>query len=96
MRFDTSMEGLCNMGRSESFAEQLNDPEMNLSRFMNSGKDKSERKIFLYLSEFRYLVSQTATQRTRHSFGGKTENADPLAGLPTKQFGLGKLILRFI
>lgn len=40
-----------------------------------------------------YLVSQTATQRTRHSFGGKqSENADPLAGLPTKQFGLGKLI----
>lgn len=39
------------------------------------------------------LVSQTATQRTRHSFGGKTaENADPLAGLPTKQFGLGMFI----
>ncbi|XP_063702581.1 kinesin-like protein KIF13B isoform X3 [Culicoides brevitarsis] len=71
MRFDTSMEGLCNMGRSESFAEQLNDPDMNISRFMSS-------------------VPPSNSQRTRHSFGGKSDNADPLAGLPTKQFGLAR------
>lgn len=36
MRFDTSLDGLSSVIRSESFAD-LNDPEGGLSRYLSSG-----------------------------------------------------------
>lgn len=91
MRFDTSMDGICNVARSESFAD-LNNPDMSLSRLMNTGNNLKLSFLRTYTDTF-FLVQQTGTIRTRHSFGGKTENGDPLGGLPTKQFGIGMIQL---
>uniref|UniRef100_A0A6B2EAN5 Putative kinesin-like protein n=1 Tax=Phlebotomus kandelakii TaxID=1109342 RepID=A0A6B2EAN5_9DIPT len=79
MRFDTSMESLITVGRSESFAD-LNNPEYGVSR------------SFMASQVHRDLFAQTATNRdfgirNRHSFGGKSGNDETMTG-SAKQFGI--------
>ncbi|XP_059615562.1 kinesin-like protein KIF13A isoform X9 [Phlebotomus argentipes] len=79
MRFDTSMESLITVGRSESFAD-LNNPEYGVSR------------SFMASQIHRDLLSQTATNRdfgmrNRHSFGGKAGNEETMTG-SGKPFGI--------
>ncbi|XP_059615560.1 kinesin-like protein KIF13B isoform X7 [Phlebotomus argentipes] len=83
MRFDTSMESLITVGRSESFAD-LNNPEYGVSR------------SFMASQIHRDLLSQTATNRdfgmrNRHSFGGKAGNEETMTG-SGKPFGIGSIL----
>ncbi|XP_059615557.1 kinesin-like protein KIF13B isoform X4 [Phlebotomus argentipes] len=80
MRFDTSMESLITVGRSESFAD-LNNPEYGVSR------------SFMASQIHRDLLSQTTNRdfgmRNRHSFGGKAGNEETMTG-SGKPFGIAR------
>ncbi|XP_055686060.1 kinesin-like protein KIF13A isoform X2 [Lutzomyia longipalpis] len=79
MRFDTSMESLITVGRSESFAD-LNNPEYGVSRsFMAS---QVHRDLFSQSGN-----SRDFGMRSRHSFGGKGGSEDAMPG-SGKPFGI--------
>lgn len=99
MRFDTSMESLINIGRSESYAD-LNNPDFGIARsFMNSSSSLFSGSGEFFARVVTDKVSNLidiltgAAVRGRHSFSGKaTVEVDPLNANGVKPFGIGKLL----
>lgn len=97
MRFDTSMESLIGIGRSESFAD-LNNPDFARNLLSSSSNlYASSGKIIHNLTPKQRHLSPRETQSTgnargRHSFSGKPTTEDPLnaAANGGKPFGISE------
>lgn len=96
MRFDTSMESLIGIGRSESFAD-LNNSDIARSLMSSSSSlfaSAGEGKISISLMEDCNNENlSTGNSRGRHSFSGKSSVEDPLNASANggKPFGIGEL-----
>lgn len=94
MRFDTSMESLIGIGRSESYAD-LNNPDFtrNLLSSSSSLFAGPGEINFKHIQENYDSKNFAGNARGRHSFSGKSSVEDPLnaaAANCTKSFGIGK------
>lgn len=102
MRFDTSMESLIGIGRSESFADLNNsDLARNLlssSSSLFGGSGENERFAISLMENFIAVKNRsTGNARGRHSFSGKSSVEDPLNATANggKPFGISELHNRF-
>ncbi|XP_070494506.1 kinesin-like protein KIF13A isoform X4 [Chironomus tepperi] len=77
MRFDTSMENLIGIGRSESYVD------LNNSDFAKT----------LLGSSNNLFAASTGNARGRHSFSGKSTTEDPLNANSKPSFGLGSITI---